>query len=251
MTPDLQIPIPREELARHERYLTTYRSGTEILSEGKSDDFSLYLLRVGSVGIYRNTNEGPKQIDTIEAVNFFGEMALITRSPRTATVKAISDTVYIYKFQSVDLKSVYANPMWVDKLITRLVNNLKQTTDRMVNMDDELTRARQQSSAAAARQEYTLTQDALIFSALDELQQKVAAGVVLTTREWHYLVAIREMVQAFVQARLPEVAAPMRARTASALDELRAANLLPERLKEFIGDRPQEPRPGDKTARAE
>ena len=49
MTPDLQIPIPREELARHERYLTTYRSGTEILSEGKSDDFSLYLLRVGSL----------------------------------------------------------------------------------------------------------------------------------------------------------------------------------------------------------
>ncbi|HOK09520.1 MAG TPA: cyclic nucleotide-binding domain-containing protein [Candidatus Hydrogenedens sp.] len=48
----------------------------------------VYLILSGSVGVYRDE----KQIVTLDSGEIFGEMALFTKEPRSATVKVLQDS---------------------------------------------------------------------------------------------------------------------------------------------------------------
>jgi CRP-like cAMP-binding protein len=61
--------------------------GTVIVREGKSDRF-LYVLLTGSAAVIR----GGRRRDTIEAGEFFGELAFLDGGPRSATVVATADS---------------------------------------------------------------------------------------------------------------------------------------------------------------
>ena len=67
----------------------TYRKGDVILVEGNSTS-EVYILRRGSVEVYR---EGPpeQRLAVLSAPSTFGEMALITEQPRSASIRALED----------------------------------------------------------------------------------------------------------------------------------------------------------------
>jgi CRP-like cAMP-binding protein len=226
--------IPPNELAIFDKFLQTYRSGGQIITEGKTDDNSLYLLRIGTVGIYRLVDDEQKLLASIDAVNFFGEMALIVGGPRTATVKAISDEVIVYKFQSPDLKTIFANPTWGDMLIKRLCVNLKQSNDQIIGLEGDNSKLRHTYERLKAQYENTLQQSALIFTALNELQSKIAEHAVMTSREWHYLISLHELVQRFLKAKLPDVYIRLHSRGAAAIEALQAEDLLPDKLQGLL-----------------
>jgi len=58
--------------------------------DGKADSF--YLIYGGSVRIVRTQNKKEFQLAILVREDYFGEMALIARRPRSATVKALADT---------------------------------------------------------------------------------------------------------------------------------------------------------------
>jgi CRP-like cAMP-binding protein len=190
--------IPEQELQRFERYVRNYRFGDEIIKEGKEDDSSLYLLRKGSVGIYRNFNDEIKMVAKIDAVNFFGEMALVVGGSRTATVKVISNDAVVYKFQSPDLKSIYGNATWTELLVKRLCYDLKQSDDRIVSYDAEYTQLKQKYDGL-------FNYATELFTVLNELLEKTAVEIVQSTKVWHFLVDVRELMDAFIRERMPEV----------------------------------------------
>jgi short-subunit dehydrogenase len=65
-------------------------SGTAVVSEGAPGD-SMYVIATGTVRIVAESRDG-EVIAQLESGDFFGEMALITGLPRTATALAVSDT---------------------------------------------------------------------------------------------------------------------------------------------------------------
>ncbi len=66
-----------------------YPQGSVILREGESGD-SLFLISSGSVQVTVHGPEGrPILLSTLQANEFFGEMAVLERRPRSATVTAV------------------------------------------------------------------------------------------------------------------------------------------------------------------
>jgi small-conductance mechanosensitive channel/CRP-like cAMP-binding protein len=78
-----------DRLARRMRMII-YGPGEVVLRQGDPGD-SLYVVRAGSVAVQLGTNGAPKEVATLSAGQFFGEMSLMTGESRSATVVAKTD----------------------------------------------------------------------------------------------------------------------------------------------------------------
>ncbi len=68
--------------------------GEVIFTESSYGD-EMYIIRSGKVEISRTTEHGKQILAVIEKGGFFGEMALLNDTPRTATVTAIEATTLL------------------------------------------------------------------------------------------------------------------------------------------------------------
>ncbi len=189
--------IPTEELEKYSHNLRTLHIGGEILVEGQEDDRAIYLLRKGQVGVYRMVAGESRRIAAIDAVNIFGEMALVSGGPRTATIRALTD-VLVYKFPVPDIHTVVDNPVWSELLVTRLVQNLKSTSDRLVSTESEMKNLQARDSGLSL---HTL----ILITAISELVDRVAGDVVVNSREWHFLNGLTAMTDQYLRDHLPEL----------------------------------------------
>jgi CRP-like cAMP-binding protein len=68
-----------------------FTAGQVVFNQGEEGD-ALYIILQGEVSVERHSEEAPpRQLATLRAGSFFGEMALITNDPRSATVSALGD----------------------------------------------------------------------------------------------------------------------------------------------------------------
>jgi CRP-like cAMP-binding protein len=107
-------PIERRKIAEHLTAMSV-RKGTTIITEGEMGD-SMYVIKSGEVGIYTTlveeqgvsvikTDQERLHLATLKEGDFFGEQALITKEPRSATVIALTD-IQLLKFSKRDLALV-------------------------------------------------------------------------------------------------------------------------------------------------
>ncbi len=79
-----------------------YKAGEIIFKEG-SKGRDLFIIKSGQVQITNKTEQGLEQIvTTLHDGQVFGEMSLIDKGPRSATVKALISTI-IYRVRQEDL----------------------------------------------------------------------------------------------------------------------------------------------------
>jgi CRP-like cAMP-binding protein len=212
-------PDEREKFVHH---LYQYRADDVIIHEGAVDQNTLYLLRQGSVGIFKRVENQEIQLSQIDAVNFFGEMALVVGGKRTATVRVLSNEAVVYKFQSFDLRAIYSNPAWSEILIRRLCNDLSEMNDKLVSVETE-------RSHLSGKLRAIVDQSSLLFSVLLTLQGDVAADIVMASREWRLVRAMRLLMAQFIDKNLPDVAARIKAANGrAALERLRGSGEYPE-----------------------
>ena len=101
------------ELAAFERFAKKYAAGQVIISEFEPGD-TFYLIQRGSVQLLKYANGTTKNLDILKAGEFFGEMAILDNSPRSATCMAKS-RVKCLEFSKENFEAlVTGNPMqWV------------------------------------------------------------------------------------------------------------------------------------------
>jgi Fe-S-cluster-containing hydrogenase component 2 len=75
--------------------LVEFKANDAMIEEGALDD-AVYLIRKGSVTVSVRVGGGDVVLAYLPAGNYVGEMALITRRPRTATVRAVVATEAIH-----------------------------------------------------------------------------------------------------------------------------------------------------------
>jgi CRP/FNR family transcriptional regulator, cyclic AMP receptor protein len=79
-----------------EKCINEYAASQVIFEEG-SVGRELFVVLAGSVNIVKTTGGGPNVIATLGKGEFFGEMAVIDASPRSATAIAASDDTRVMR----------------------------------------------------------------------------------------------------------------------------------------------------------
>ena len=118
-------PEARKKIVAHFKALRA-KQGTTIMREGDLGD-SMYFIVSGQVGVYTSLVEGDKNSEnglkeehlllaTLKSGDFFGEQALVTNEPRSATVIARSD-VNLLRLSKEDLDRVIDEHPWIESAL--------------------------------------------------------------------------------------------------------------------------------------
>jgi CRP-like cAMP-binding protein/Fe-S-cluster-containing hydrogenase component 2/thioredoxin reductase len=102
----------------------SYGGGEVLFKEGDAPD-GLYLIRRGSVTISRVIAGREVVLSYLSAGNYVGEMALLSESPRTATVKAAVTTEAVVLEAGVFKRVLARNPKWREDMEERFLDRLR------------------------------------------------------------------------------------------------------------------------------
>jgi CRP-like cAMP-binding protein/thioredoxin reductase/Fe-S-cluster-containing hydrogenase component 2 len=102
----------------------SYGGGEVLFAEGDAPD-GLYLIRRGSVTISRTIAEREVVLSYLSAGNYVGEMALLSQSPRTATVKAAVTTEAVILDANAFRRVLGRNPKWREEMEQRFLDRLR------------------------------------------------------------------------------------------------------------------------------
>lgn len=92
----VQFEIPLEEITCYRDNIRIYSQGGVIIREGDQEQ-ALYLLRAGTVEVFKGSGASREPMSKIEAGNIFGEMSMINDEPRSATVTAATNNVMVHE----------------------------------------------------------------------------------------------------------------------------------------------------------
>lgn len=113
-----------------------FSAGAIVFSEGDVGD-AMYVVIRGMVQVYRDTTSGRLVLAKVQPGEFFGEMALIGNTPRTATAVVLSDTILaVYKPDELETL-LTTRPEVGARMIRYLVQRLKDTTDKLIGERDK------------------------------------------------------------------------------------------------------------------
>ncbi|MBL0140832.1 MAG: cyclic nucleotide-binding domain-containing protein [Betaproteobacteria bacterium] len=119
--------LPEEELSELVAggvEVRQYGGGEVLFEEGAAPD-GLYLLRRGSVMVSRRIASREVVLSYLSAGNYVGEMALLTDSPRSATVRAAVTTEAIVLDAGAFKRVLGRNPLWREEMETRFLERLR------------------------------------------------------------------------------------------------------------------------------
>jgi signal transduction histidine kinase len=116
----------------------SYPAGTILCNEGETGD-TFYLIGDGHVEITKRLSEDEEKVlRTGGAGEFFGEMALLHDTVRSATVRTISDTTVIELDRTTFAAAVQHNPSMVLTLIRTMIDRMRANdAQAMAELNDE------------------------------------------------------------------------------------------------------------------
>ena len=103
-----------------------YKKGETIFHQGSHSDCA-FIIGSGSAEILQETTEGEKVIGKLKENEIFGEMGLIDGQPRSASARALEDSVmYIITRDNFDIL-VDKNPKALLPILKVLTSRLRET----------------------------------------------------------------------------------------------------------------------------
>ncbi|MEM5947364.1 cyclic nucleotide-binding domain-containing protein [Spirochaetia bacterium 38H-sp] len=116
-----------------EKYGKIFPAGTIIFREGDSGD-NMFIIQQGKVKISKNISGKEHTLAVLDKGDFFGEMAIVIRAPRSATAMAMTD-VLVLSFTREGFQSmVEKNSKIALTIIDRLCRRLQQTNMQLQHL---------------------------------------------------------------------------------------------------------------------
>jgi serine/threonine-protein kinase len=104
--------------------MRTFAAGSLIVEEGAEAD-AAFLVTSGDCEVYRNVDGEKRIVRTLGAGEIFGEMGLLTRAPRTATVAALGDvTVMVITPDALERELSHSG--WLQVLVRALAVRFRE-----------------------------------------------------------------------------------------------------------------------------
>ncbi|HPD18754.1 MAG TPA: cyclic nucleotide-binding domain-containing protein [Candidatus Goldiibacteriota bacterium] len=98
------------------QYGKRYSKGEYIFREGDHGE-EMFIIHQGKVNITKKTDEGEKILVTLGPGDFFGEMAVIDKGPRSASAIAVEDTTCIVLDEDLFEQQMQRNAKIVKKIL--------------------------------------------------------------------------------------------------------------------------------------
>jgi CRP/FNR family transcriptional regulator, cyclic AMP receptor protein len=111
-----------------------FKAGDTILREGEEGS-TAFLVVSGSVEVIIGEGSRAKTLGSLNAGDVFGEMSLIEPGPRSATVKAVTDTACAVTSYDDFMASLSGDPGQAVEFMKTLVRRLRQMNALMAEMD--------------------------------------------------------------------------------------------------------------------
>ena len=100
-----------------------------IVREGEMGDEAYIVLR-GRCGVYKKTEDGEVLIRELGPDEVFGETAVVSRKPRTASVKALDD-VMVLVVNDETLSDALGLSGWMGKFVRALAERFREVDARL------------------------------------------------------------------------------------------------------------------------
>lgn len=113
----------------------TYKPGDYIFFEGDIENH-FYIVETGVIQIFTKDNTGQK-IPICEVVDgeSFGEFALISKSPRSATAQAVTDVVLVKVSEEGFQQLMSELPTWAECMMKTFVDRLQNMTEKVRELE--------------------------------------------------------------------------------------------------------------------
>jgi CRP-like cAMP-binding protein len=103
----------------------TYETGQIVVSEGEAGESMFYIV-AGAVALSRKG----QSLGVLKAGAYFGEMALLLKTERTATATVVEPETRLLPISSANIETVFReNPKIVLALLHEMAGRLRQTDD--------------------------------------------------------------------------------------------------------------------------
>lgn len=143
----------------------SYKAGEFIFREGDPED-SMYFIKEGKVEISKKMGDAEQVLAFLGPNDFFGEMALFSKSPRSASAKAVKQTTVIAFNKKQFMTLLKTRGEIVLKIIEVLIQRLKESNDTIRKLIQK-------------------NQKALVFDALSKwIQFKDNDANIIAASEW-------------------------------------------------------------------
>jgi len=118
--------MEEEEKSGYEKKLNT---GEVLFRDGDPGD-EMYLIKLGKVRISKPAGDVEKTLAVLKEGDFFGEMAVIDGSPRSATATSIEPTELVIFDREVFMNQIRENPL-IEYVLHTLIRRLRETDEQI------------------------------------------------------------------------------------------------------------------------
>jgi CRP-like cAMP-binding protein len=112
------------------KFLTHFKKGHVLFHEG-DDGEDMYIVQSGRVAIKKKVKEGEATLAVLEKGDFFGEMAILERMPRSASAEVIEDGDLIVISGEVFGDMIKANPEIAVRMLRKQSIRLRETNKQL------------------------------------------------------------------------------------------------------------------------
>ena len=115
------------------KYGRTYAPGEKIFAEGELGA-EMFIIQTGRVRISKKTGDTEKTLVVLEDGDFFGEMAVIDKAPRSAAASAVEETKCIVLNEEQFEQQMQNNARIVKKILKNMTARLRDTNKQIENL---------------------------------------------------------------------------------------------------------------------
>ncbi len=142
-----------------EKYGATFKAGETIFHEGEIAD-GLFMIHSGKVRIVKKMGGQHEEITILEDPEFFGEMAIISAEPRSATAIAYTDCQVIKMGPGAFEQAIRENHGMAISMVRLLTRRLRETNDLLSHLyndtrQDKIMRILLASAAESGKKDKT------------------------------------------------------------------------------------------------
>ena len=115
------------------KFLTHFDNGQVLFHEGDEGD-DMYIIQSGRVAIKKKVKDGDTTLAVLEKGDFFGEMAILERMPRSATAEVIEEGDLIVISGEMFGDMIKANPEIAVRMLRKQSIRLRETNRQLESL---------------------------------------------------------------------------------------------------------------------